>query len=145
MLEYVNGCNDEFLLVNDDTMMRIERTGIDETLALKVECIILNTISETTPVKNLSIWAELPTINIPWTEWLVYSVIFKWGTKLLAATSSNQFRLSVPLVAPVDNYDPSAFKDMDKGDSSVSFVADDLSDMDSLLEDIIGDDFLDNF
>jgi hypothetical protein len=112
---------------------------------LKVESIILNTISETTPVKNLSIWAELPTINIPWTEWLVYSVIFKWGTKLLAATSSNQFRLSVPLVAPVDNYDPSAFKDMDKGDSSVSFVADDLSDMDSLLEDIIGDDFLDNF
>ena len=96
-------------------------------------------------MKNLSIWAELPTINIPWTEWLVYSVIFKWGTKLLAATSSNQFRLSVPLVAPVDNYDPSAFKDMDKGDNSVSFVADDLSDMDSLLEDIMGDDFLDNF
>ena len=145
LLAYVNGCNDEFLLVNDDTMMRIERTGIDETLALKVESIILNTISETMPVKNLSIWAELPTINIPWTEWLVYSVIFKWGTKLLAATSSNQFRLSVPLVAPVDNYDPSAFKDVDKGDSSVSFVADDLSDMDSLLEDIIGDDFLDNF
>jgi len=145
LLEYVNGCNDEFLLVNDDTMMRIERTGIDETLALKVESIILNTISETTPVKNLSIWTELPTINIPWTEWLVYSVIFKWGTKLLAATSSNQFRLSVPLVAPIDNYDPSAFKNMDKGVSSVSFVTDDLSDMDSLLENIMGDDFLDNF
>lgn len=145
LLEYVNGCNDEFLLVNDDTMMRIERIGIDETLALKVESIILNTISETALVKNLSIWTELPTINIPWTEWLVYSVIFKWGTKLLAATSSNQFRLSVPLVAPVDNYDPSAFKDIDKGVSSVSFVADDLSDMDSLLEDIMGDNFLDSF
>lgn len=96
-------------------------------------------------MKNLSIWTELPTINIPWTEWLVYSVIFKWGTKLLAATSSNQFRLSVPLVAPIDNYDPSAFKNMDKGVSSVSFVTDDLSDMDSLLENIMGDDFLDNF
>lgn len=142
LLEYVNGCNDEFLLVNDDTMMRIERIGIDETLALKVESIILNTISETALVKNLSIWTELPTINIPWTEWLVYSVIFKWGTKLLAATSSNQFRLSVPLVAPVDNYDPSAFKDIDKGVSSVSFVADDLNNIDSLLEDIIDFDIL---
>ena len=110
-----------------------------------MEDIISDSISETTLVKNLSIWADLPSIKVPWTEWLIYSVIFKWGTKLVAATTSNQFRLSVPLVAPVDNFDPSAFKDVDKGDSSVSFVADDLSDMDSLLEDIIGDDFLDNF
>lgn len=145
LLEYVNGCNDEFLLVDGDTMMKIERTGIDESIALQVENIIFDAISETTPVKNLSVWSDLPTIKVPWTEWLIYSVIFKWGTKLLAATSSNQFRLSVPLVAPVDNYDPSAFKDMEKDDSSVSFVADDLSDMDSLLEDIMGDDFLDDF
>lgn len=145
LLEYVNGCNDEFLLVDGDTMMKIDRTGIDESIALQVENIIFDAISETTPVKNLSVWSYLPTIKVPWTEWLIYSVIFKWGTKLLAATSSNQFRLSVPLVAPIDNYDPSAFKDMEKDDSSVSFVADDLSDMDSLLEDIMGDDFLDVF
>lgn len=145
LLEYVNGCNDEFLLINDDTMMRIDRTGIDEVVARQVEDIISDSISETTPVKNLSIWADLPSIKVPWTEWLIYSVIFKWGTKLVAATSSNQFRLSVPLVAPVDNFDPSAFKDVDKGDSFASFVADDLSNMDSLLEDIMGDDFLDVF
>lgn len=137
LLEYVNDCNDEFLLIDDDTMMKIGLTGIDENIANQVENIILNSISETTPIKNLSIWGDLPSINVPWTEWLIYSVIFKWGTKLLSATSSNQFRLSVPLVAPIDNYDPAAFKDMDKGDSSYSFVADDLSDMDALLEDII--------
>ena len=137
LLEYVNDCNDEFLLIDNDTMMKIGLTGIDENIANQVENIILNSISETTPIKNLSIWGDLPSINVPWTEWLIYSVIFKWGTKLLSATSSNQFRLSVPLVAPIDNYDPAAFKDMDKGDSSYSFVADDLSDMDALLEDII--------
>ena len=49
------------------------------------------------------------------------------------------------MIAPIDNYDPSAFKDMDKGDDPVTFVADDLSDMDSLLEGIMGDDFLDDF
>lgn len=145
LLEYVNGCNDEFLLIDDDTMMKIDRTGIDEVIAHQVEDIISDSISETTLVKNLSIWADLPSIKVPWTEWLIYSVIFKWGTKLVAATSSNQFRLSVPLVAPVDNFDPSAFKDVDKGDSSASFVADDLSNMDSLLEEIMGDDFLDDF
>lgn len=145
LLEYVNGCNDEFLLINDDTMMRIDRTGIDEVVAHQVEDIISDSISETTLVKNLSIWADLPSIKVPWTEWLIYSVIFKWGTRLVAATSSNQFRLSVPLVAPVDNFDPSAFKDVAKDDSSASFVADDLSNMDSLLEEIMGDDFLDDF
>ena len=145
LLEYVNDCNDKFLLIDDDTMMKIELTGIDENIANQVENIILNSISETTPIKNLSIWAELPSIDIPWTEWLIYSVIFKWGTKLLSATSSNQFRLSVPLVAPIDNYDPTAFKDINKGDTTGSFVADDLSDMDALLENIMGDGFLDDF
>ena len=142
LLEYVNGCNDEFLLINDDTMMRIEKTGIDEAVARQVEDTIYEAITETTPVKNLSIWADLPVIKVPWTEWLIYSIIFKWGSKLIAATSSNQFRLSVPLVAPADNYDPSAFKDMDKDGSSISFVADDLSNIDSLLEDIIDFDVL---
>lgn len=142
LLEYVNGCNDEFLIINDDTMMRIEKTGIDEAIAHQVEDTIYEAITETTPVKNLSIWADLPVIKVPWTEWLIYSIIFKWGSKLIAATSSNQFRLSVPLVAPADNYDPFAFKDMDKDGSSISFVADDLSNIDALLEDIIDFDVL---
>lgn len=145
LLEYVNGCNDEFLIINDDTMMRIDRTGIDESVAYKVESIISEAISETIPVKELSIWADLPAIKVPWTEWLIYSVVLKWGKKLIASTSSNQLKRAVPLVAPIDNYDPTAFKDIDKGDSVCSFVADDLSDMDSLLEDIMDDDFLDNF
>ena len=119
--------------------------NIHSSDTLQVEGVIADSISETTPIKNLTIWADLPAIKVPWTEWLIYSIIFKWGSKLIAATSSNQFRLSVPLIAPIDNYDPSAFKDMDKGDDLVAFVADDLSDMDSLLEGIMGDDFLDDF
>lgn len=144
LLDYVNSCNDEFLLINGNTMMRINQTGIDESIAYQVENIIFDAITETTPVKNLSIWAQLPTVKVPWTDWLIYSVVLKWGTKLLAATSSNQFRLSIPLVAPADNFDPTAFRDGDKNDDPVSFVADDLSDMDSLLEDIIDFSFLED-
>lgn len=142
LLDYTNSCNDEFLLVNSDLMMRIDRTGVNEEVAAAVDTIIAESISETTLVKNLSIWADLPTVKVPWTEWLIYSIINKWGKKTLAATSSNQFRLSVPIVAPIGNYDPEAYKDIDKGNESVSFVADNLDDMDSLLEEIMGDDFL---
>lgn len=142
LLEYVNGCTDEFLLINDNTMMRIGKTGIDEVVAHQVENIIYDSINETTLIKNLSIWAELPPINIPWTEWLIYSVIFKWGNKIVAATSSNQFRLSVPLVAPADNYNPDIFKDINKNEDYVSFTTDDLNNIDSLLEEIIDFDIL---
>lgn len=142
LLDYVNGCNDEFFLINNDLMVRIARTGIDDGIATQIDNIIADAISETTPIKNLSVWSELPRINIPWTEWLIYSVITKWGKRTMAATSSNQFRLSVPLVAPVGKYDPTAFRDIDRGETTVSFVADDLSDIDSLLEEMMDDDFL---
>lgn len=145
LLEYVNGCNDEFLLVDDNTMMKIDKIGIDEAIANQVEDIISKSISETTLVKSLTIWSELPTIKVSWTEWLVYSVIIKWGKSLVAATSSNQFRLSVPLVAPIGKYDPYAFKDIDKGEGTASFIVDDLSNMDALLEEIMDDNFLNDF
>lgn len=142
LLDYANSCNDEFLLVNSDLMIRIDRTGVNEEVAEAVDTIIAESINETTLVKNLSIWADLPKVKVPWTEWLIYSTINKWGKKTLAATSSNQFRLSVPIVAPIGNYDPEAYRDIDKGNESVSFVADNLDNLDSLLEDFMGDDFL---
>lgn len=145
LLDYANSCNDEFLLVNNDLLTRITNTGITEEVAEQVDNIIADAISQTVPIKNLSVWANLPIIRIPWTEWLVYSVITKWGKRTLTATSSNQLRQSIPLVAPVDNYDPTTFKNVDNGDSSGSFVTDDLSDIDSLLEDIMSGDFLDDY
>lgn len=145
LLEYINECNDEFLLINDETMMKIDRIGIDKDIAYQVENIIAESINETTPIRDLTIFARLPQIKVPWTDWLIYSMIFKWGTKVVVGTSSNQFRLSIPLIAPVDNFDPSLFKDIDKSDTSTSHIVDDLNNIDSLLEDIIEDEFHDIF
>lgn len=142
LLDYISSCNDEFLLVNDSTMMRINRTGIDSSIALQVEDVISETISETTPITNLSNLPNLPTINIPWTEWLIYSVILKWGTKLEVGTSSNQFKLAIPLIAPVDKFDSSLYKNEVKDTSFAFYVADDLSNLDLLLEDIVDESFL---
>ena len=145
LLEYVNECNDEFLLINDEMMMRIDRIGIDEAIAYQVENIIAESIYETTPIKDLTILARLPHIHVPWTDWLIYSVIFKWGTKVVVGTSSNQFRLAIPLVAPINNFNSSLFKDVEKSNASTSYIADDLSNIDLLLEDFIEDETLDIF
>lgn len=145
LLEYVNSCNDEYLLVNDDLLMRICLTGVDEMIAEQVDNIIANEISETEIISDLNIWQNLPSIKIPWNDWLIYSIITKWGKRTVAGTSSNQFRLSVPIVAPVDKFDADKFAGVEKSPSSNYFEADNLDNIDALLEDIIDDSFLQDF
>lgn len=145
LLEYVNSCNDEYLLVNDDLLMRINLTGINEFIAEEVDNIIANEIYETEIIANLNIWQKLPHIKIPWTDWLIYSIITKWGKKTVAGTSSNQFRFSVPIVAPVDKFDADKFLGLEKSQSSNYFEADNLDNIDALLENIIDDSFLQDF
>lgn len=140
MLDYINSCNDQFLLVDVNTMMKIERIGITEDVAIDVDRIVFDEISETTPISHLPLWNRLPRIAVPWTNWLLYSVLNKWGRKVEVSTSSNQFRLSAPLVAPVGKMDISAYKDFDRSKASVMTKIDDLNNIDELLEDIIGDD-----
>jgi len=141
MLEYINGYNDKFVLKNNNTLIRIDSAGVNEDIAEQIENIIANIITETIPIVDLGIWDKLPKINIPWTEWLVYSVINKWGKKTIVATSSNQFRMSIPLIAPANNYDPSAFNNIKAGEQATVTMADDLSDIDALIEDILEEDF----
>ena len=145
LLEYANSCNDEYLLVNDDLLMRINLTSVNEVVAEEVDNIIANEICETEIIGNLNIWQKLPNIRIPWTDWLVYSIITKWGKRTVAGTSSNQFRLSVPIVAPVDNFDANKFAGVEKLQVSHYFEADNLDNIDALLEDIIDDSFLQDF
>jgi len=138
LLEYVNSCNDEFLLINDDTMMRIERTGItDETVAV-IENMILSKLSGTTTIANLECWSQFPEILVPWTDWLVYSAIKKWGNRLEVSTSYNQFRSAVPLVAPKGKMDESQFWGMDKETLLVQpILIDNLDNIDDLIADYI--------
>lgn len=145
LLDYANSCNDEFLLIDNDFLMKIDLIGIDETKALAVDEIISNEITQTVPIKNLSVWEKLPAINVPWSDWLIYSVIMKWGKKTIVSTSYHQMKLSVPLIAPVDNFDPMAYQYVETERSNDSFETDDLSNLDSLLEGIIDEDFLTDF
>ena len=56
------------------------------------------------------------------------------------ATSSNQFRQSVPLVAPVGMMDEAEFLHLTSVKHDNSIKIDNLDDIDTLLEDILDDD-----
>jgi len=137
LLEYVNSCNDRFLLRDVYTMVSIERTGITESVAREAENVITQEVSGTQPISQLTCWHHLPKIAVPWTDWLIYSVLNKWGSKLSVATSSNQLRTAVPMVAPRGEINSDAFKDIALDLPSQSAKIDDLDNIDDLIADLI--------
>ena len=66
----------------------------------------------------------------------------KWSSKLEVATSSNQFKLAVPLVAPAGKMDEETVKQFENY-KPVEFVSsDNLDNIDDLIADYIGEDLL---
>ncbi len=140
LLEYGNACNDRFFWRDKYTMVSIESTGITETISQEMEEIIAAEISCTQPISQITCWHRLPRIAVPWTEWLIYSALNKWGQRLTVATSSNQLRMAVPLIAPQGEMAADAFKEM----AAESVQIDDLDNIDDLIADLIelaGDNF----
>lgn len=141
MIEYANMCNDEYLLIDRDTLMRIENVGITAEDAAEIDSCVAQSISKTTPIHQLDIWGALPNLNVPWTDWLLYSVLNKWGKQVSVGTSSNQMKMAVPLVAPAGVLNTDEFRDLVASNQPTTIRLDDLDNIDELLEDIIGDDF----
>ena len=138
MLEYLNSCNDQFLMADMETLMLISKTGITEEIVGVLESTILTELTGTMPIVNLPCWQKFPAIQIPWTEWLVYSAINKWGKQLSVSTSNNQIRLAIPLIAPKGRMDESKFRSMSKETLSAQPICvDNLDNIDDLIADII--------
>lgn len=137
ILDFINECNDEFLLINSKVIKKISTIGINQEIALMVEDIILKNLTKALPIREVLILKELPKLRVSWTDWLIYSIINKWGKKLEVLTSSNQFRLSVPIIAPLGKMSISEFSNLEVKEDSELNQIDNLHDIDSLLEDFI--------
>lgn len=103
ILPQLNAFNDEYLLKNKNTLIRIDLSGVDKYTAGYVEDFINDLLNgdELVVLKDLN-WSLLPKINIEWDEWLVYSIINKWSKKYKVMMTSNQLRYSDPVVYMLD-------------------------------------------
>ena len=153
ILVFLDECNDQFLLTDSENIQRIERIGINATIAGALERTILAEITNTIPIRDLQCWKAFPAIQIPWTDWLVYSILKKWGKELEVAPSHGQFRMAIPLVSPRNKMDPTPYIDAYKSgtqtmqDSTATIL--DLDQIDDILaniltEDAIGEDLWDS-
>lgn len=142
LLEYINACNDRFLLIDSDTAMDIAQIGISEESAHDINEMLSTVVTETIPICHLDIWDKLPLISVPWTDWLLYSVLYKWGTAVSVSTSSQQFRYAIPLASPAGKVNSNAFQNLSRQEATAMFQPDNLDDIDTLLEDIICQEIL---
>ena len=141
LLDLIDECNDRFLLTDADTLQIIENTGLDYEATQSIESMVLSEISSTVRIKDLHCWGQLPTINVPWTDWLLYSALKKWGSKIDVASSYPQFRYAVPLVAPLGKMDTTryaeAIKTGVKQEEDTTIMVHDLDHIDDIIADFI--------
>ena len=134
ILDFVDECNDEYMIVNNNLIMKISKLGIDETIAKTIENILAKYVNKTMIIANITILENLPKINYAWTDWLIYSVLKKWSTLFSVGINSTQLRYSIPLVAPRGTLDVSEFKDVDISSVCGMFKNNDSDEYDFLEE-----------
>lgn len=136
ILKFLNEWNETHLLINKREMASVEYIGLTEDIARDVEGLILEEIGEQALVTELACVYKLPRINIPWNEWLVYSVVNRWGVQLEAHTTSSQFRHALPIVSRKGKFNRENYNGTENG-RIVNTV--DLNDMDAVTDYIMED------
>lgn len=146
ILDYVNEINDAYLLINTDMIATYDYIGIDKDIAETVEQLVVDSIGQQgCYIKHLVSKNKFPKLNVEWTDWLIYSVLNRWGKKTEVSavkqlsTVNNQFRYMLPAVKLKDS--SFNFENMQPVENQVSFAQiDDLDNIDDLLMDMLMED-----
>lgn len=138
ILEFANSCNNTHLLINDKELANIEYTGIDKEIAMQIEECIINEITGTMYISDILCTHKFKKVNVPWTNWLIYSIILKWSTQLDVSVTSNTFRQAQPIISLKGKLEMDEVEY--KTNISDVYVPDNLDNIDDLISDIIMDE-----
>jgi hypothetical protein len=78
----------------------------------------------------------LPKINVPWHEWLIYSIVRNYSSKLDVGVSNSIFKLAIPLISPKGMMNDEKFVGLATS-TDHSYNIDDLDNIDDLIEDYL--------
>lgn len=138
ILEFANSCNKTHLLLNDKELAAIDYIGLSQELVKEVEQYIYKSITGTVYVSDLQCIKLFPRINVPWTEWLIYSAIKKWGNLLDVAVTSTTFRQAKAVLARRGELDISQISEV--GYAADIYEPDNMEDIDELISEILFDE-----
>lgn len=135
ILEFANSCNETHLLANDKELVALEYAGITDDIANTVVQTISEEVMGTVFVMDLHNVHKFPKINLSWSEWLIYSVVNKWGDTIEAGVTSTTFKQAKALVAPSGKLSVEGFENW--GGSGEIYMPDNLENIDELIADIL--------
>lgn len=135
-LDYYNSFNQTHLLLNNEALATLDYIGINEESASAAVALLEDRIQECILIRDISCVQQLPRINVPWNEWLIYSVVRRWSTKLDVGETNSIFKLAMPVIAPKGCLNTAAFAGQAVS-SAKSYIIDDLDNIDDLIADYI--------
>lgn len=132
ILDFLDSCNDTHLLINVSEIASIDIIGITVEDVIDIEKILDKEVTTTILINNLKCVHLFPKLNVPWNEWLIYSVIKKWGERYEVKASEAQLKQAVALIAPKGKLCTEIIDNI--SDNEKLAIADDLSNIDDLIE-----------
>lgn len=136
ILKFFDEWNKTHLLINKQEMASIEYIGITEDIAHQVEQMVLEEIGDQSLVTQLECVHRFPKVNVPWDEWLIYSVVNRWGTQLEAHTTYKYFRSASPVLSRIGRFNRADYNYMEDAHMTQTV---DLNDMDAINDYIMED------
>ena len=140
ILDFAVSCNDTHLLLNNKELASFEYIGVDEYIANEVENIILNEIKGTTYISDMQCIHKFPKINVNWTEWLIYTLLCKWGKNVDVTVTSTTFRYAQAVIAPKGDMCTENLEKRINNSRENMYLPDDLENIDDLIIDISFDE-----
>lgn len=140
ILEFAVSCNDTHLLLNNTELASFKYIGVNEYIAKEVENIILDEIKGTTYISDMQCIYKFPKINVKWTEWLIYTLLCKWGKNVDVTVTSTTFRYAQAVIAPKGDMCTENLEKRINNSSENMYLPDDLENIDDLVIDISFDE-----
>ncbi len=142
ILDFLKSFKETHILINNEQIAALDYIGIEGLNIELLEKEILSEISETKPIRDLNCIYKISNIRVPWTDWLIYSIVDKYCKLLDVGASNNQFRCAVPLISPKGCMEIERYSEI-KTDVSGSFrTVDDLNKIDDLIADMLDDEIV---
>lgn len=140
ILDFIESFNETHILINSEQIASYNYIGINSSIYEGIETEIAAEINETVPIRELNCLHRLKCLNVPWTEWLLYGLVSRFGSRVETGVSNNQFRFAVPLISPKGKMDCEKYVQLKVNDTETIRMADNLDNIDDLIVDIIGDE-----
>ena len=93
----VNGIIDQVFILDNNTLIDSELLNVDESMITLIENALPSMLNKIGCVLEGADFSSLPTINNPWTEWIIYSVVKKYSKQYTTSTTDNAFAQARPI------------------------------------------------